>query len=67
MRLKEEIKNLKKITLHIFTNSPHYNEHVSYWIGATDKYFEGDFHWTDGRQFSFSSKIKIILMIILIF
>lgn len=47
-----------KIELISNSFSPHYNEHVSYWIGATDKYFEGDFHWTDGRQFSFSSKPK---------
>lgn len=36
--------------------SPYYNEHVSYWIGASDKYFEGDFRWTDGLPFSFSSE-----------
>lgn len=36
--------------------SPQYNEHVPYWIGATDIHFEGDFRWTDGLPFSFSSK-----------
>lgn len=38
-----------------FSYSPHYHDHISYWIGATDKNFEGDFRWTDGQQFSFSS------------
>lgn len=40
-----------------FIKSPYYTEHVSYWIGATDKHFEGDFRWTDGLSFSFSSII----------
>lgn len=29
---------------------------AAYWIGATDKSYEGEFHWTDSLPFSFTSK-----------
>lgn len=29
---------------------------MAYWIGATDETIEGDFRWTDGSPFSFSSE-----------
>lgn len=38
-----------------FSISPFYEEHTTYWIGATDKHFEGDFRWIDGSSFSYSS------------
>ncbi|KAL7030062.1 hypothetical protein ACKWTF_006501 [Chironomus riparius] len=47
-------ENEQQLVDRMLINSAHYNEHVSYWIGATDKYFEGDFRWTDGQQFSFT-------------
>lgn len=42
-----------------FILSPYYNEHMSYWIGATDKHFEGDFRWSDGLPFAYSSMISL--------
>lgn len=39
--------------------SPFYNDYNSYWIGATDKHFEGDFRWNDGLPFSFTSMIDM--------
>lgn len=35
--------------------SPRYNEYSSYWIGASDKNYEGDYRWSDGFPFSYSS------------
>ncbi|XP_049809059.1 uncharacterized protein LOC126252230 [Schistocerca nitens] len=28
---------------------------VAYWIGATDRTLEGDFHWSDGQPFQYSN------------
>lgn len=38
-------------------NSPFYEEHTSYWIGASDKHLEGDYRWIDGTSYSYSSKL----------
>ncbi|XP_071057498.1 uncharacterized protein [Onthophagus taurus] len=39
----------------ILLNSPGYRDYNAYWIGASDKMHEGDFHWTDGLPFSFTN------------
>jgi hypothetical protein len=44
----------------VFCYSPYYNDHVAYWIGASDKHFEGDFKWSDGMPFSYTSKSFIM-------
>uniref|UniRef100_A0A1B0GQ85 Uncharacterized protein n=1 Tax=Phlebotomus papatasi TaxID=29031 RepID=A0A1B0GQ85_PHLPP len=34
---------------------PGYKDHMAYWIGASDKNFEGDFRWSDGLPFSYTN------------
>lgn len=36
--------------------SPGYRDQNAYWLGATDKTYEGDFRWSDGLPFIYSSK-----------
>nr|CAD7398368.1 unnamed protein product [Timema poppensis] len=36
--------------------SPGFEDHNSYWVGASDKMYEGDFRWTDGLIFTYSSE-----------
>jgi len=36
--------------------SPGYRDHNAYWVGASDKTYEGDFRWSDGLPFSYTSK-----------
>ncbi|XP_055384716.1 uncharacterized protein LOC129614250 isoform X2 [Condylostylus longicornis] len=38
----------------IIMNSPGYQQQMAYWIGGSDKNFEGDFRWTDGNNFQYS-------------
>nr|CAD7435179.1 unnamed protein product [Timema monikensis] len=35
---------------------PGFKDHNSYWVGASDKMYEGDFRWTDGLIFTYSSE-----------
>ncbi|XP_065162399.1 uncharacterized protein [Atheta coriaria] len=39
----------------LLLNSPGYKENNAYWIGASDRSHEGDFHWSDGLPFSFTN------------
>lgn len=39
----------------LLINSPGHKDHNAYWIGASDKTHEGDFHWTDGLPFAFTN------------
>jgi hypothetical protein len=41
--------------------SPSYRDHNAYWVGASDKTYEGDFRWSDGLPFSYTSKYIVIL------
>ncbi|KAJ9588502.1 hypothetical protein L9F63_018158, partial [Diploptera punctata] len=34
---------------------PGYRDHNSYWVGASDKTYEGDFRWSDGLPFSYTN------------
>lgn len=51
-----------KITLKLVfsLHSPGYRDHNAYWIGASDKTHEGDFRWSDGLLFSYTSKCHLI-------
>jgi hypothetical protein len=44
--------------------SPGYRDHNAYWVGASDKTYEGDFRWSDGLPFSYTSKYIVILAVI---
>lgn len=55
--------NVKLFNLY---SSPGYKDHNAYWIGASDKTHEGDFHWSDGLPFSYTSK-KCFLIFFLIY
>lgn len=46
----------QKIIDKLLLNSPGYKDYLAYWIGATDKSFEGDFRWSDGFSFLYSSR-----------
>lgn len=46
----------QKIIDKLLLNSPGYKDYTAYWIGATDKSFEGDFRWSDGFSFTYSSR-----------
>jgi len=37
-------------------HSPGYAEENAFWLGASDRIREGNFHWTDGQQLSYASK-----------
>ncbi|XP_017779050.1 PREDICTED: uncharacterized protein LOC108564494 isoform X2 [Nicrophorus vespilloides] len=39
----------------LLLNSPGYKDNNAYWIGASDKTHEGDFHWSDGLPFSYTN------------
>ncbi|XP_055685615.1 uncharacterized protein LOC129791455 isoform X2 [Lutzomyia longipalpis] len=45
----------QKIIDKLIINSPSYSDHLAYWIGASDKNFEGDFHWSDAFPFSYTN------------
>ncbi|GAB0092216.1 C-type lectin-like [Sergentomyia squamirostris] len=45
----------QKILDGLVLNSPGYENHIAYWIGASDKNYEGDFHWSDDLPFSYSN------------
>ncbi|GJQ68780.1 hypothetical protein Trydic_g14718 [Trypoxylus dichotomus] len=36
-------------------NSPGYRDFNAYWIGASDRMHEGDFHWSDGLPFAYAN------------
>lgn len=50
----------QKIIDKLLLNSPGYKDYSAYWIGASDKSFEGDFRWSDGFSFSYSSRYLFI-------
>ncbi|XP_055912798.1 uncharacterized protein LOC129946580 isoform X2 [Eupeodes corollae] len=39
----------------LLINSPGYHDHFAYWVGGSDKNFEGDFRWTDGLPFQYTN------------
>jgi hypothetical protein len=43
--------------------SPGYRDHNAYWVGASDKTYEGDFRWSDGLPFSYTSKYSLSLAV----
>ena len=43
--------------------SPGYSDNNAYWVGASDKTYEGDFRWSDGLPFSYTSKYIVILAV----
>ncbi|XP_059617745.1 uncharacterized protein LOC132262482 [Phlebotomus argentipes] len=45
----------QRIVDRLLINSPGYKDHMAYWIGASDKSFEGDFRWSDGLPFSYTN------------
>lgn len=49
-------RNYSQLSFVITFDSPFYEEHTSYWIGASDKHLEGDYRWIDGTSYSYSSK-----------
>ena len=50
--------SIKRILLTVLCEccSPGYRDHNAYWVGASDKTYEGDFRWSDGLPFSYTSK-----------
>ncbi|GLV32032.1 lectin-24A [Carabus blaptoides fortunei] len=39
----------------LLMNSAGYRDQNAYWLGASDKTYEGDFRWTDGLPFSYTN------------
>lgn len=39
----------------LLVNSPGYSEQNAYWVGGSDRHYEGDYRWTDGLQFQYTS------------
>ncbi|XP_044736742.1 uncharacterized protein LOC123298714 [Chrysoperla carnea] len=46
---------IQQIVNKLLLNSPGYHDANAYWIGATDRTYEGDFRWSDGLPFSFTN------------
>lgn len=44
------------VLLKYFRFSSGYKDNSAYWIGASDKNFEGDFAWSNGFPFTYSSE-----------
>lgn len=40
----------------LLINSPGYTDQNAYWVGGSDKSYEGDFRWSDGLTFQYTSK-----------
>lgn len=38
--------------------SPGYEEKFAYWVGGSDNNFEGDFRWSDGLPFQYTSEYE---------
>ncbi|KAL9879695.1 uncharacterized protein ACN2A1_011533 isoform 3-T22 [Glossina fuscipes fuscipes] len=39
----------------LLLNSPGYEEQSAYWVGGSDKSYEGDFRWSDGLMFQYTN------------
>jgi Lectin C-type domain len=52
-------ENDQKLIDQLLFNSPGYRENSAYWVGATDKLYEGDFRWVDSLPFTFSSEPQL--------
>lgn len=41
----------------LLIKSPGYSDENAYWVGGSDKSYEGDFRWSDGLLFQYTSKL----------
>ncbi|KAM7348381.1 uncharacterized protein ACRADG_007714 isoform 6-T15 [Cochliomyia hominivorax] len=39
----------------LLVNSPGYSDQNAYWVGGSDKSYEGDFRWSDGLTFQYTN------------
>lgn len=46
----------QRIIDELLLNSPGYGDQNAYWVGGSDKSYEGDFRWSDGLIFQYTSK-----------
>lgn len=52
IRNEQQQKKINELLL----QSPGYSDHNAYWVGGSDKSYEGDFRWSDGLAFQYTSK-----------
>jgi hypothetical protein len=57
--------SIKRVVMTVLCEccSPGYRDQNAYWVGASDKTYEGDFRWSDGLPFSYTSKYIVILAV----
>lgn len=52
----------QQIINEILFRSPGYDDQNAYWVGGSDSSYEGDFRWSDGLLFQYTSEYKISRM-----